>query len=379
MGVKVIHTIFCLTAASGAIFLLGLWVPQHTISFFSLYGVRVARMWTYIASVKFETSGNDFCAVLQKMSKGKTLSWCDNLDTMTDLQEFQQRMCSPVFAAIWPSFCDGLQWAYAIGALLTIAVLTNLIMQVASMYLLMDYGRRKANPAYRKAALILLASGLVFMMIVLALYAFLALVSMSDIQSSKGQVFSMLLSASQGTGFSHGYVLLWLGVLFQLVAVWLFGEAKRSRAEDKLVDEKFQRAFEEEARHLEYGAFAPPSTDIPLVQPQQQHQSAWVQQPGAFFGHAPDVAGQMDFGNSTAMRPLVTSPDTQRRQVQHCETQQFGDSFGMGAAVQQPPHLQRQQMQGAMGLHPSQAPYTSSWGANPGPAAATMGMTRWDA
>lgn len=265
MGVKVIYGVAALTFTSAVILMTGLSLPMHTVSFFTLYGVRVARMWTHMSSVKVETKDMDFCQALKRIVPEENLSWCYHFDSVSDLQDLQQRFCSPVLTTLWPNFCTGLQHAYGIGMLVLIALVLNILFQITAMYLLLDYGWRKANPKYRKASMAVLVAGFLGLCLSLALYGLLVLTNLSTIKSAGvGHMMSAVLSVSKGTGVSSGYIVLWLGLLFQLVAILLYSNVKTETGEDTYIDQKSVKQYLNDTRpgadgmlsdaHMMYGS-----------------------------------------------------------------------------------------------------------------------------
>jgi len=265
MGVKIVYTTVGFIGTSSILMLTALMMPQHTLSFFSLYGVRVARMWIYTMSVQTESSGNDFCRALRTMVSDDRLGWCDNLDTMTDIQDVQQRFCSQAFNHIWPSFCNGLSQGYALGTMVVMIIVLNLGLQAAAIYLLLDYAGRKANPKYRRASMIALSVGLSMLMLTLLYYGVEVLQNLDSVQSAGplSSVFSAVLSTSKGTGVSRGYMMLWVAALFQIVALVLYSQVQWDKEESKYRENKAVREYEEENLRMQmqagYGAAGPSS------------------------------------------------------------------------------------------------------------------------
>jgi len=298
MGVKVGLLVSGFIATSTVLYILGLSLPQHTLSFFTLYGVRVARMWTYMGSVQTDSSGNDFCRALRQIVSEENLNWCDSLDGMTDIQDVQQRFCSPMFERVWPSFCVGLQGAYAFGMGMILVIVLNLGLQVAAIYLLLDYGNRKANPKYRKASMAALALGLVMVVMMLTSYGFQVLHNMSSVQSASGvsAVFSAVLSVSKGTGVSSGYLMLWTGALFQFVALCLYSQSKTASNEHYYHEGKALREHKEELEAAGYGAAAAGPTAMSPAAPAQAQgfgqQMGFAGQPMGMPGHPQGFAAQ---------------------------------------------------------------------------------------
>lgn len=294
MGVKVGFLVSGFIATSMVMLILGLSLPQHTLSFFTLYGVRVARMWTYMGSVQTDSGSNDFCRALRQIVAEENLNWCESLDGMTDIQDVQHRFCSPVFERVWPSFCIGLSGAYAYGMGMILVIVLNLGLQVIAMYLLFDYGNRKANPKYRKASMLALAAGLLMVVMMLTFYGFQVLTNLSSVQSSSGvsSVFAAVLSVSKGTGVSSGYLMLWTGALFQFVALCLYSQAKTSSQEHFYQEGKALREHKEELEAAGYGAAAAgPMAMAPAAPGQAQGFGQPMGMPGHPQGFAAQPAG----------------------------------------------------------------------------------------
>merc|ERR1719221_2353774 len=82
----------------------------------------------------------------------------------------------------------------------------------------------------------------------LGLYGLLVINNLSTIQSAgAGSLLSAVLSVNKGTGISDGYVILWVGLLFQLVAVLLYGHVKAEIDEDLYFEQKSKTDFWAEA------------------------------------------------------------------------------------------------------------------------------------
>jgi len=250
MGVKIVYTVLGFIGLSATSLLTGLMTAQHSISFFSLYGIKVARIWVYMSSVQTQSSGNDFCRALKQIVSQENLNWCSGLDGLTDIQDVQQRFCSPAFAHVWPGFCNGLQSAYSVGMAVNLVVFVNLCLQVSAAYLLWDYIHGgKANPKYRKSSLITLGIGLVFLVMVLLYYGMAVLTELSSVSTGSGvsSIFSAVLAASKGIGMSHGYVFLWMGGVFQFCAIALFVEAKLHKQEEHYKENKALKEYQQDS------------------------------------------------------------------------------------------------------------------------------------
>lgn len=287
MGVKVGFLVSGFIATSGILLLTALTLPQHTLSFFTLYGVRVARMWIYMGSVQTESKSNDLCRALRQIVSEENLNWCDSLDGITDIQDVQHRFCSPVFDRVWPSFCQGLSGAYGFGTGMILVTVLNLGLQAIAIYLLHDYGNRKANPKYRKSSMMTLALGLAMLVMMLLIYGFQVLMDLNSVQSESAMsnVFSAVLSVSKGTGVSSGYLMLWTGALFQFVALCLYSQSKTESQEQLYAEGKAIREYEEEQQHAgSYGTAAPgPPLAMSSAAPAQGAQG---------FGQPMGLAGQ---------------------------------------------------------------------------------------
>jgi len=328
MGVKVGFLVSGFVGCSMFMLVLGLFMPQHTLSFFTLYGVRVARMWTYMGSVQMESSSNDFCRALRQVVSEENLNWCDGLDAMTDIQDVQHRFCSPVFERVWPSFCQGLSSAYAFGMGMILVVVLNLGLQGIAIFLLVDYGNRKANPRYRKASMLALAVGLCMVVMMLTYYGFQVLTNLSSVQSASGvsSVFSAVLSVSKGTGVSAGYLMLWTGALFQFVALCLYSQAKTTSQEHFYQEGKALREHKEELEAAGYGAAAPGKKEMSQAAP--GHAQGFGQQMG-FAGQPMGMPGQPQGFAAQPAGFVMQQQQQQQQQQQGFAMQQQQQGFGV--------------------------------------------------
>merc|ERR1740121_2805061 len=103
---------------------------------------------------------------------------------MTDIEDVQHRFCSPIFERVWPAFCTGLSNAYAYGMGFLLVIFVNLCFQIAAVYLILDYGNRKANPKHRKASMMCLAIGLFMLVMGLIFYGFTVQHNLSSVQAN---------------------------------------------------------------------------------------------------------------------------------------------------------------------------------------------------
>jgi len=263
MGIKVINTIIGLNIGAAAAYVIGLMTPMHSISFFgALGGIRVARMWTKLMSVNFETQGHEFCkaveAIAERLGSPQRGQWCADLTNTNDLQAVQQRMCSQLWTTVWPSFCDGLEWAYTLGMVLTVIFIVNFIVMGASMYMLNDYGHGKHKRQKRRSSMITLAIGLVVVVVFLFMYGLLAIGGLSDIDTANSlSWFNGVLAVSRGVGFSYGFVMLWLGALLQVISLCLWHQTRKNGEDDIHDAWMAKKFFREQMRYGAIDEFAP--------------------------------------------------------------------------------------------------------------------------
>lgn len=254
MGAKVINILMFLGSISSICQIVGLYLPLHTVSWFTLHLVRIFRMKTYALSVGLQHDSNDFCKLIEQVKPG----FCDGIYDDHDLQEVAQRFCAPVLADLFPSACIGLTRAFLSGLALVIVSAINISAVAISCYLFFSYinGSRKAQQ--RGLAQGLLAGSTGLFACALLIYAVMVLVQLDQMQPVGGQLVGILLSANRGSGVSSGFFVLALACLVQIVMLAISGNtvAGDEITEEMLDDIKMRKEVDAEMQrnNLMYGA-----------------------------------------------------------------------------------------------------------------------------
>jgi len=271
MGSKVTNFIFILSGLVVILTFLGLLLPLHQLSFFTLGGVfKVFNMKTYALTVDTDKKSNDFCNTVEKMkiylsdkkkvseNKDDKGNFCQGIEGSRDLQDIQQRFCAPAMKYIFPNACTGLSYAYLTGMILILMCACNVVLVLTSVFLYYQYSQ-KPRPRTRRYAVGLNAVGLLLLMLALCVYAGLTLVQLDDMKPKfAGLIGAIALAPNSGWGVSKGYWVLSGTLGLQLITVILSNFVKSSSEldEDEYREWKEQQQAYGEQYYGEQAKFA---------------------------------------------------------------------------------------------------------------------------
>lgn len=342
IGLTVIQLILTLVASCR---------PFFSKPFFSVFfKVFDLVVYTLQGTTAFGSGSNDFCSAVDAFTKAanKGDHFCSKAEGSGSLQDVMQRWCAPGINEIMPDTCAGLSWAYILGLILIIFVVTNLVLQGVALWMTWNYVTDVPKRKYRKVSMNLNLIGAIPISVVLLLYGGLVIVRLESM-TPRGLV-GVVLTPSRGLGVSDGYILMWLGQIIQWAVVSLYQNGK-SGAEDQYQDAKMHQELEAEmaAAHdlAMYGGGIPgavgqlpPNSGPPGFQGiVGTVPSSGMGVPGAFggavpssglcapgsFGHVPSFSPQQQPGSF----PMAGMPMSQPAQLS-APPASWGGGFGGG-------------------------------------------------
>lgn len=227
-------------AAVGCV--VGMALPLHTVSFFTMKVVRVARVKFFSVWMNIQESSNVFCTGLEHLEVGA----CNGLYGSHDMQDVAERFCAGGIRRAMPDVCEGLGRLFIFGIAFAFAVVVNVILLTVAIFMLYQYLGSSPKPRQRKTALILVSIGTVMLLSLLVGYLVMFVPQLDEAHTMFGAIFSAgFLSASQGCGISPGLFLFMFVALLQLVMLMLFPSAK-TESEDLYVYNKQQAQLQED-------------------------------------------------------------------------------------------------------------------------------------
>lgn len=215
---------------------VGLCLPMHSVSFFTMMVGRVFRMQTSVLHVKVQEKSND---VFNAMNKLNNKAWKSPLEGQRSIQEVAHRFCAQGIHTIFPDLCVGLSNAYLLGMLLLVVFLINMVVEVIAYGQFYAYLVDKPKKSRRRGAFTLLVAGTLPCTSMLLLYALGVLMYLDHMQPVG--IVSFTFHPNKGSGVSEGYFLLWLATLMQMgIAVGV----NRSRTDHEDIEEQRQDIIE---------------------------------------------------------------------------------------------------------------------------------------
>jgi len=238
---------------------IGLCLPLHKVSFFTLGMFKVFDMQTYVLNIVVGKDTNDFCFALKKLTcswdkqKCEDEDFCKGLSGEHDIQDMAQRFCTPVMKMVFPNTCDALNHANVVGMALIACLAISIVLAVVVIYLLYDYQFRSPKARTRKIAVALLSVGFFFHIVGIAVYGGLVLLKLDDMAPRGSGLTKVALTPNDGIGPSIGYALLVLCAGVQVIMLIMTQFMKVSQ---ELDEEECIAAKQDKLAAAQYGATA---------------------------------------------------------------------------------------------------------------------------
>lgn len=191
--------------------LVGLWLPMHTVAFFTAHVIRVFVMQTYLRVIVVDKESSDFDAAMGQMDRE---SWKDKMDGEVSIQDVAHRFCARGVQTVFPDLCAGLTNAHYLGLAVLFIFSFNLAAEALAFAQYYDYVANRPKKDRRTGAFVLLISGGTLCMVALVTYGFGVLMYIDNMQPMGFAVLAF--SPAQGTGISSGFIFLCFGALLQV-------------------------------------------------------------------------------------------------------------------------------------------------------------------
>jgi len=248
MGRQAVHFAMGLSGLSSFLMMFGLFMRYHKLSFYSMKVFKALDLEIYLLTGKVEFAEGDACKFIRNVAP-ESVSQCEDLAGNHDLMDLSHRFCAPAIDSLFKQACSGVSMAYALGLATVIFTIVNMVMQGIATFMLYHYLYKKAQKKYREVSLILACIGTCIVALCLMVYMPAVSMQLDNITVTFGQFGSTIIDVAKGTGISHGYMIMWLAVLVQIVQIILYKYGRISD-ENRMVEQKMQEQFEAE---LAYG------------------------------------------------------------------------------------------------------------------------------
>lgn len=223
MGKKLVFATIGLSGLTVLVNIISVCLPFHKVEFFLMGALPAFRLVTYTLRVYIDLPSSTFCKAAALASQEP--DFCDEFQGSQDIEDMAGRFCAPVVSQTFPNACLGMKYAQWIGLVLVLAVVTNTILNVIACVLVYHYQASSPKKKYRQVALGLHIAGVLAVQVGLIAYCPSAIIHLDHIEP---RVNLALVSASNMSGVSKGYLLMWVGVILELVVIVLSNIMKSS-------------------------------------------------------------------------------------------------------------------------------------------------------
>jgi len=242
MGKIVVHMAMAMSVGSVFVMPLLLCLPLHTLTFFSMKTIVVAKMKIFTGMANNDITEGDFCRFAR--AANGNIEFCETIQGHQNLQDMAQRFCVGAMSRAFRGMCEGLSAAYGIGLAIIIFQFVNAFLHIIALWSLYNYVYNTPKKVYRDMAFFLVLVGTCLNVICLGIYAPMVSIHLDNV--SIGVIgLNWAIDISNGTGISLGYWIMWVAVMVQCMQLSLY-KASRSAEERLVVEMKMQREFEAE-------------------------------------------------------------------------------------------------------------------------------------
>mmetsp|Transcript_10107 Transcript_10107/g.24139 ORF Transcript_10107/g.24139 Transcript_10107/m.24139 type:complete len:356 (+) Transcript_10107:168-1235(+) len=284
-----------LSALGFSVTIISLFLPFYEIVISTSPFGHAGTVDLYAAGIHTYVRDKTLCKALEAPKIDP--EFCYVITGAQNLRDVVRGFCLPAAQVLANGACEGTWFANAIGMVIVAAILTNVILEGMSVYLLYEYVTRAPIERKRTLANTLQAVKLFVIAVPLLFYLQLAIMQLDDVAGNSSES-TLVFSISRDGGMGKGYGGMWIGFCFQLVSAVMTCQSGPS-AEERLAEE----AQEEGRSALEMRTF---NAQVPRSQGSQSgmqssppHFNAPPQPPGAprgsITGHTAEEAGEMPF------------------------------------------------------------------------------------
>jgi len=207
---------------SMVLYLTGIFLPQHSVSIYTLLLARLLRIQSYLLWAEVPDDTRTFCKIMQATIHAP-VPLCKSMEGQHMWTDLQEKVCAPLFQRFWPRLCDITSDAYAFGMILALILAVHIVVQLVSTALILKNCSIKGDKQMRKLGILLLSAGCAAVFGGILAYYVAVLSELDTLIPMVNSInpISLVLSSSKGIGLSTGFICLIVGLLLNMVQIFL--------------------------------------------------------------------------------------------------------------------------------------------------------------